>query len=185
MDLAAAERQKYDDVWLHDEYRRKCHSVTLWNTERHLFPKQFDSALDIACGLGLLFYYWNEQGVDAYACDISHNCLSAEARKYEHKFIQGPLWELSLPEPVDVGVCTDVMEHIPTDKVDDSLRRIADSCRRTVFKIAQFNSVYLGYDLHLTKEPLEWWQNRMLAIGGKITHAFSDTRPNHYLVWVL
>lgn len=183
VDWNKEEKQKYDDVWLHEEYRQKCHSLTLWNTRRSLFPASFNSGLDICCGLGLLFWYWNEQGVDAWACDISRNCLHEKARKYEHHFMQTPLWCMLWERQFDVGVCTDVMEHIPTERVDDSLRCIADSCKSVVFKIAQFDSTYLGYDLHLTKESLQWWQDRMLAVGGKITHAESDGRPNHILVW--
>lgn len=168
--IEIAERIKYERVWQEDAYRQVCHSETLWTEHRKCFPDEFGTALDIGCGLGNMVTRWNDAGVDAYGVDIAGNCLSESvAESYADKVFVCPIW-LFVRQPIegkfDVGVCADVMEHIPNDKVDESLRHIAACCEHVVFKIDHVANSFIGETLHLTIEPVQWWLEQMNAIAG-------------------
>ena len=156
-----SEQAKYYAVWKAPEYRIRSHSLELWESHRHLFPKHFESALDIGCGLGRLMREWDKQGIDAWGVDIASNCLEAK----QEKFIEANLWEMDLGRRFDLGICTDVMEHIPPEYVKEVLKRILAHCDTTIFSIANCPSHWNGYDLHLTMQPLDWWVETFESVG--------------------
>lgn len=169
--LAEAERVKYEQTWRDPEYRHANHGLNLWLNRRDLFPAEVHSALDIGCGNGRLLHRWYEEGIDAWGYDIAPNCLDAAVAPFvAHRMRYGPLWEMDWGNPLiayyerhrfDLGVCTDVMEHIPEEMVPASLARIAVCCDRVVFKIAHSPNQLGGQVLHLTLRPVEWWMEQM------------------------
>lgn len=166
--VEAAEQRKYDDVWRDAKYRVKCHSLMLWDERPELFP-DFDSVLDIGCGTGRLFGHLCNEGYDAHAVDISAESLDASIMAaWGDRFVQCPIWEMPLNRRYDLGLCTDVMEHIPEEMVPASLARIREACDVVLFKIAMFPSNYLGHQLHMTIRPSEWWVAQMEAHGGLV-----------------
>lgn len=181
--LAASERAKYDKVWLIPEYRQACHSVTLWQQRRELFPSNFTSALDIGCGLGRIIGMWREIGIDAWGVDISSNAVNPTA-PYRDRIILGCLWRKGWLDRIsrahsgrfDFGICTDVMEHIPTECVTDVLTNIAECCNEVLFKIAHEHNTLGGEVLHLTLQPARWWVKQMRSITGKATHLGTHER---------
>jgi 2-polyprenyl-3-methyl-5-hydroxy-6-metoxy-1,4-benzoquinol methylase len=165
MTIEETERAKYKRVWQEDTYRQVCHSKVLWDEHRDCFPVDFGSALDIGCGLGLMISQWRADGKIAYGIDIADNCLDDRNNSVFVSF--RPLWVMKdWALPFDVGVCADVMEHIPRDKVVRSLRRIAACCKHVVFKIDHASNSFIGETLHLTIEPVEWWIAQMNSIAG-------------------
>jgi len=180
-ELAVTEREKYRAVWDMPVYRVKSHSLALWNMNRDVFPEMFVSALDIGCGLGRLFGHLNDEGFDAWAFDIADNALEPEIREqWGHKFRQGVLWDMVWDRRFDVGVCTDVMEHIPECHVPAVLLAIAECCDVTIFKIANFPSRSLGLDLHLTMRDAEWWTDQMQLAGGVVERLDIATSKTEY-----
>ena len=159
----SSEFLKYRDIWQSPNYRIRSHSLELWESHRHLFPSYFESALDIGCGLGRLMRRLNGQEIDAWGIDITSNCL--ESKAWQEKFIEMNLWEMDLGRKFDLGICTDVMEHIPPEHVKEVLRRIFKHCDTTIFSIANSLSHWLGYDLHLTVKPLDWWIETFESVG--------------------
>ncbi len=170
MTIEETERAKYERVWQEDAYRQVCHSKVLWDEHRDCFPEEFNSVLDIGCGLGLMIAEWSEQGKEVYGVDIAGNCLDVDvASKYADNVFVCPI-RVFIRKPTvrfDVGVCADVMEHIPREFVDASLRRIYQRCDHVVFKIDHATNSFIGEILHLTIEPVEWWIDKMDSIGGK------------------
>ena len=182
--LAAAEKAKYLAVYNDHSiaYKRKSHGMMLWDDHRGIFPIAFQTAIDFGCGQGRLFGYLNDMGKDCWAVDIVANSLEDDvAKKWKRKRIIQPLWDMDFgaesgwakknydtwPGTFDLGICTDVMEHIPETRVPDVLRLIAEYCDVVIFKIANFPSRSLGQDLHPTMKSMRWW-----------VHAFRDVRPN-------
>lgn len=179
--LHAEEAAKYDRQWREDWYREKCHSLALWNDHRGLFPPVFSTAIDFGSGTGRLVKAWRAHGIDAKGVDISANAADADIA--EHIVIAN-LWALHqtvlLPYS-DVGVCADVMEHIPPEKVEDVIACIAEACAMCVFKIANFPSVGAGgQPLHLTLQPREWWE-RMLSQYGTVEYVPTKTHVEEYI----
>ncbi len=170
MTIEETERDKYERVWQEDAYRQVCHSKVLWDEHRDCFPDEFDSALDIGCGLGLMIAEWGDQGKTVLGIDIAApSCLHDSVRtKWQDHILIGPIWN-TLPAdicPLDVGVCADVMEHIPRRKVGESLYSIAQCCKHVVFKIDHAENSFIGETLHLTIESVEWWTAQMNSISG-------------------
>jgi len=169
-----SERIKYDAVWRDPRYRLACHSRALWHDQRDLFP-EFESALDIGCGLGLLIDEWVRMDIDAWGVDISPGCISHDLHN-KQRVVFGCLWEMEWDRRFDFGVCTDVMEHVPPDYVDETLRRIAICCDYILFKIAHSTSEFIGQTLHLTLKPQQWWVAQMDNITGKGSAKFVGTQ---------
>lgn len=76
------------------------------------------------------------------------------------------------PEPHEIVVCTDVMEHIEPEFVDDVLRDI-----RRLTKDMAFFSIYMkealkvlpdGRNAHISQHPYEWWKEHLEAAGFEI-----------------
>ena len=74
-----------------------------------------------------------KHGKEIDLVDIAANCLDAGI---DMPLIVTPLWDLPADLSGDFGVCCDVMEHIPTDKVDDVLSGIAKAVPRAWFHIS-------------------------------------------------
>ena len=179
MTIEETERAKYERVWQKDAYRQVCHSKVLWDEHRDCFPDEFDSVMDIGCGLGLMIAEWNELGKSAQGVDIAAPyCLDdGVAKKYGSLVLNAAIWEMFIPygRRLDVGVCADVMEHIPRDKVEDSLHHIAGCCKHVVFKIDHAQNSFIGETLHLTLEPVEWWLLQMRSMFGGAKATFVRT----------
>ena len=182
--LTVQERAKYQAIWTSPEYRRKCHGLEIWQRHRDLLGPRPARALDIGCGLGRLFAAWNRDGIDGWGIDIADNSLEPEvAQAWGHKRVLGCLWEMDWPERFDLGICADVMEHIPEERVRFTLERIAAACRRTVLQIAEFPSHHLGHTLHLTIKPRDWWVRQAEVFGAvRVLELEGDGRPKHYLM---
>ena len=67
---------------------------------------------------------------------------------------------LPIPARAKYGLCTDVMEHIPTDTVVTVLMNIMESAETVMFQISTVKDdfgIMLGTDLHLTVRDHIWW----------------------------
>jgi hypothetical protein len=75
-----------------------------------------------------------------------------------------------LPDKTYDGViCTEVMEHIPEDEVDQALREIFDRARKFVFFTISLNlsnvdggkTLLDGTNLHVTIKTEDWWNEKI------------------------
>ena len=167
--VAKTELAKYRAVWAIDAYRVKCHGLDLWRAHREVFPDVVISALDIGCGTGRLFAAMNCERIDAHGVDFAPNCLDAAARAgWPHKFHLACLWDMELRREFELGVCADVMEHIPAERIDATLDRIAAHCYVVLFAIANYPSNSLGHELHPSLHGAAWWQATIASRGGQV-----------------
>lgn len=183
-----SEREKYVNAWKNRVYRIRSHSLELWNDHRCFFPENFKSALDVGCGLGKLFAEWNDKEIDAWGVDITESCLAMHTREdWGHKFKEVSIWDMVWDRHFDFGICADVMEHIPTDRISLSLERISICCDEVLFKIAHFIGNDLGGPrLHLTLRPVAWWINQMESVGGiaeELLYESLPGRPDSVVRW--
>ncbi len=155
--LEIREAAKYAEMWEHDAYRRTAPG------ERHvdraiemLGMEELDTVADFGCGTGRAATALQARGFSVAGIDFAENCIAGDCN---FTFVKSCLWDL--PEMhVKHGFCTDVMEHIPTEKVESVLEGIAKRARACYFNIATTDDTMgglIGYKLHLTVMSADEW----------------------------
>ena len=165
MTLAVQEKNKYEKVWTYGVYRENAPGEHLVNDAYDRLEMQPGQYLfDFGCGTGRAAQKFEEEGLEVIAIDHAANCLDRD--KHGFTFLQYCLWDL--PEDLcgEWGFCTDVMEHIPTEKVSKVLQNIKEICTKGVyFQIAlrpdNMGPRILGEPLHLTVKDAGWWTEEL------------------------
>ena len=170
MNLEQTEREKYEKIWTHKDYRANSPGEGLVpHFLKHVPFKEGDSLIDLGCGTGRAGVELWRAKLDVTLFDIAKDALDPGAKSLP--FVQGCLWEgIPLKESnhgifrYDWFYCCDVMEHIPPEKVD----RVLDNCAAIAtkggfFQIALFPSEWHGEVLHLTVEKAGWWVEKLKA----------------------
>src|SRR5574343_1763788 len=96
-------------------------------------PPAGSTVIDFGCGTGKASKRLFESGLCVEAVDFARNCLDldvAELTDYEPRirFTQHDLTK-PLALRAEYGFCSDVLEHIPEDKIHDALSTILASAR--------------------------------------------------------
>jgi 2-polyprenyl-3-methyl-5-hydroxy-6-metoxy-1,4-benzoquinol methylase len=83
------------------------------------------------------------------------------------------------PEPVDMVISTDVLEHIEPEFLDDvldDLQRVTKEILFATVSVLPANAVLPdGRNAHLIVEPLEWWLPKLMDRFGMINLSVNDT----------
>lgn len=167
------EREKYEYAWTHDSYRERSPGMRfLEDALKRLQPHVGASILDIGCGTGRVSRELSQRGFDVTALDIASNAC----QEFDGPFIHCPVWDIPDVGVFDYGYCADVMEHLPTEKVEAAIRNIARVCEKVYFQIANFHDhgemIGGGVHLHLTVKDLGWWAEMLAPHFKKV-----DIRP--------
>lgn len=172
------EIKKYSDMWEFDSYRERSPGLRFVDDAvRLLQPKPGKSIVDLGCGTGRVSAYFKRMGLNTTALDLVPNACT----EFDGNFVCAPLWRLDEIGSFDYGFCADVMEHLPTEVIDQCLLEIASHCKLTYFQIANFvdhEGDKIGQQLHLTVKPFSWW-------AAKITKNYkvvsSRLAPKHHV----
>jgi hypothetical protein len=166
-DVALAEREKYLAVWQRPEYRRV--SPGMLECERAFTVCEMsagDRLIDFGAGPCRATKWFRDKGLDVTAIDFAPN-----AREHNDvPFVEACLW--SLPpclKPAHWGFCTDVLEHIPVDRVETVLGNIARlSTAGAYLRIAtrpdKMGPRLIGKPLHMTVRSSDWWRRAIEAV---------------------
>lgn len=186
--LYERERDKYQAMWAHDSYRvRSPGAEHVVDAILKLGIERGDALVDFGCGTGRATKVLKDHGVHAWGVDIAPNALEVDLGGC---FIEACLWDLPSLK-TDWAFCCDVMEHIPTEKVDAVLSGIAKvhGLRGAYFAIDTDRDdmgQLIGATLHLTVRPVDWWKAQLEkhfrfvdqyeAEGGGIFVCFHEAR---------
>jgi SAM-dependent methyltransferase len=120
--------------------------------------KPGDSVIDFGCGTGRASAKFRSLGYNVKSIDFAANCVD---EGIDLDFIQACLWEL--PDiKAEYGYCTDVMEHIPPEKVQEVIAGIAARCESAYFNIATRDDCLgglIGKKLHMTVMDASHWES--------------------------
>lgn len=82
------------------------------------------------------------------------------------------------PEPHDVVMCTDVMEHVEPECIMPVLKDIRRLTKRVVFFVISTSPAQKfladGRNAHISLHPRDWWLDRIREAGFEIVEAHDD-----------
>lgn len=132
------------------------------------------SILDYGCGQGTLA--------------IALKQLGRDCRQYDPAIPK----HAAMPEPSDLVVCTDVIEHIEPDCLDSVLKHLRMLTKKALFFVAATRpaskTLSDGRNAHLIIESAEWWAAKVSAAGFTIrpeVPVSPSTKPSREWVAVL
>lgn len=158
------EREKYSAVWNNPQYAvvspglRHLPGALEW-----MQPDAGAEFTDWGSGSGKASDSLYEQGYKVRMVDIAANSYKGAN---DIPLTIASLWEL--PDDfgaTDYGICCDVMEHLPPDRIDQVLSEIAKRTNKAVyFQIALFHDSTFTENgpLHLSVFPVNWWKIKLL-----------------------
>lgn len=160
-ELANKERIKYEKMWEVQGYRRIAPGTRHVEKAIKAFAMQPGSTvIDFGTGTGRAAQLFKDAGMDVTGIDHAMNCLDSGV---DIPLLVCCLWDL--PDiTADVGYCTDVMEHIPDERIDDVLRGIAERCPVAFYAIdtgIDNCGKVIGETLHVSIHPHEWWLEKL------------------------
>jgi SAM-dependent methyltransferase len=172
------EAEKYGRMWEKPEYR----AVAPGEGYAQLFlniakPAPKSEIIDFGCGTGrgaLMLALLGQCRVTMI--DFVRNSLDTEisdalvSQADLLKFVKADI-EQPIPCSALYGYCTDVMEHIPPDKVDRVLVNILKATQHCFFSISTIPDVcgkLIDEELHLTIQPYEWWHQKLIDHEARI-----------------
>jgi len=181
------EKNKYEKVWEDSTYRIADNATEFWS-EYCTHIENTERIIDFGCGTGKLVHKLSEYGYDVYGVDIAKNSVNEEIYKKDpFKFLFQSISDMNEKSIgyFDVGICVDVMEHIPAELVEETMVVMTKLCNETYYLIEGILD-YAGRKgrepLHLTVRSIEWWIElaEKMGIVEMLHTPKSFTRPDSY-----
>jgi len=179
------EQQKYLKCWNVPAYRvvspgENCVDMFM-EAIRDMMPEyKGQTLIDFGCGTGRASLKLMMQGFDVTAMDFAWNCLDEDVKVYlgdcdepALHFVEHDITKKTALRS-DWGFCTDVMEHLPPEQVDDALDVILECCDNVFFQIATTTDHFGNHPdiqdhLHLTVLNYAQWLKKF-AEHGVVVH---------------
>ena len=158
-------------MWQQPCYRRSSPGLRvskLFLDKLHPLITEGQRLIDFGSGTGKAAAPFLQAGLCVDMVDIASNALDPEMQSLLHilpahlSFTQSPLWNLPKTlKPAEWIYCCDVLEHIPSERVMDTLREMSKrTLKGGIFQIYLEDEPFgdmIGQTLHLTLRPREWW----------------------------
>lgn len=184
MHTQETERDKYTKIWKDPAYSLRSPGLRhLPDALQWMKPEAGASITDWGSGSGQASDKLHELGYNVRMVDIATN-----AYKGQLAVIEACLWDL--PQDMgatEYGICCDVMEHLPPERIDAALSGIAKRTEKAVyFQIALFDDTTYTHagPLHLSVFPPDWWKEKLFAHFSdckfktiKVKHLLAVCRP--------
>lgn len=179
--LARQEQAKYRRMWGVPDYRRHSPGLQLapavWE---HFGRPQCGTLIDYGCGEGRAMDWFAERGLEVSGVDLV--ALRPDV-------VEATLWDL--PDNgllSDYAYCADVLEHIPESRVYDALlgmwMRTEGMAALSVATVDCTVGRRHGEQLHLTVEPVEWWDDVIGDVWDAVERFETDRDWRHlYICW--
>jgi 2-polyprenyl-3-methyl-5-hydroxy-6-metoxy-1,4-benzoquinol methylase len=98
-----------------------------------------------------------------------------------------------MPDPADLVVCTDVLEHVEPDKVDNVIAHLCALARKGCFLVIATRLANKelpdGRNAHLIVEGAQWWMERLTkhdwTVLGMVEKRKGSGEPHNVHVWLV
>ena len=163
-----------------------CHSTGNWRDVAEfimaVIPKSY-RILDIGCGKGLGVSLMRDNKFLAGGMDVTLAAVDKARMTGKNSFTEAPAWAIPFADRYfDFTFSSDVMEHLPPETVEASIKEIYRVTRvHTLHIIAETeNTHYLNS--HLTVHPITWWVEEFAKHNKDRTTTHLMT---HDMMWIL
>ncbi len=139
-------------------YQRHISEYVRWTAAKK------DKILDIGCGRGVAVAYLLKAGYKVIGLDITLVGVISDIKMADfHKsFVEAPAWTLPFKNgEFDYTFSADVLEHIPTELVDDVAKEIFRVTSKRTLHVVSTQPSGLVKGLHLTVKPIGWWKEAL------------------------
>lgn len=160
MTLADRERDKYRRMWASPNYHLGSPGErAVPRCLKALSMQPGETVVDAGAGSGRGAVLLEQAGLKVTLLDFCRDAVEPPAQHLP--YIDAVLWDL--PDiACDWVYCVDVLEHIPTEKVDDVLNGLARVATKGAYLqiccVEDGCGEEIGETLHLTVRPPEWWK---------------------------
>ena len=195
--LQQSEKDKYTTIWKYNQYRKyspgeaSIRSLPIIDLLRKIGAK---TVLDAGCGSGKLMRALIEQCGNEFSVhgfDIAENCLDYFFDEIKNDILTvGVLWDREdFNKEYDAIICCDVLEHIPTEKVelvlDNFYRCTKIFCYLSIaLQHDCFGPEIIGRPLHLTVKEPNWWLSKIREAGFNNLRYFTEEDPKGIEIWL-
>ncbi len=181
------EQQKYLKVWNVPAYRvvspgEECVNMFL-EAMREMEPETegHQTLIDFGCGTGRAAMKLDKM-FDVTPMDFAWNCLDEEVKEhFGDRFVEHDITKKTALR-ANWGYCTDVMEHLPPEQLDDTLDTILEACDNVFFQIATVEDHFgnhpdINDHLHLSVHSYNEWLKKF-ADRGVIVHRSKELKQH-------
>ncbi|WP_376791080.1 class I SAM-dependent methyltransferase [Thermoflexus sp.] len=123
------------------------------------------TVLDVGCAMGFLVEALRDRGVEAFGIDISEFAIrQARDDIKAYVYVASVLDPLpsALPSRYDLVVCIEVLEHLPSNRVDEAIKRLCQLSDDILFSSTPDDYREIT---HLNVQPPEYWAERFALHG--------------------
>ena len=167
-------RQQYHEIYMAESTMGKIYGKSSEDLLDKIAPivikENPQTILDYGCGRsGLIHYFWNDGKRKLFKFDPA-------IREYKAIKVSRP----------DMIFCTDVLEHIPYNKLDLLLTDIKTRTKKAIFTISLIKArkkLPNGMNAHITIEPAEFWIELLELFFDKITVIEKDDKGIFLKTW--
>ena len=114
-------------MWDFQQYHNELNITFVKQFINYFEIKSPTSFIDFGCGEGMAVKYLNSIGIECTGIDI------VKKPQWKFKMIEAALWDVKEQIKAEYGLCTDVLEHIPTNKIEEVLKTISEKITDKVF----------------------------------------------------
>lgn len=114
--------------------------------------------LDAGCGEGIHLKRLLKKEYDIFGIELSEVCCNRYLQGFPHENIDIVSFAKKSQQFAGI-ICMDVIEHIPLDDVDETLKALSAMGPSVFLGIANHSDIIDGVQLHLIQEDSNWWIN--------------------------